>query len=54
VDVALAGDTSTGIGSQIPDLPNGVLYLLVPDPDNPMPGPNGSVIGTPTWLRTRS
>jgi hypothetical protein len=54
VDVALAGDTSTGIGSQIPDLPNGILYLLVPDPDNPMPGPNGSVIGTPTWLRTRS
>lgn len=52
VDVPLAGDTSTGIGSVIPDLNNGARYELLPDPDNPMPGPGGTVIGTPTWLRT--
>jgi hypothetical protein len=48
VDVALAGDTSTGLGSQIPDLTNGDLYTLVPDYDNRDAAGNG----TPTWLRT--
>jgi hypothetical protein len=54
VDVPLAGDTSTALGSRIPDLTNGDLYELVPDRDNPMPDPNnaGQLIGTPTWLRT--
>jgi hypothetical protein len=51
VDVALAGDSSTSIGSRIPDLSNGAMYELVADPDNPMAGLGGAVIGTPTWLR---
>jgi hypothetical protein len=56
VDVPLAGDTSTGLGSQLADLATGTLYLLVPDRDNPMPDPANpsQLIGTPTWLRLRS
>jgi len=54
VDVPLAGDTSTNLGSQIVDLTNGDLYTLVPDKDNTMPDPANSsiLIATPTWLRT--
>jgi hypothetical protein len=54
VDVPLAGDTSTGIGSRIADLVNGDLYELVPDPFTPMPDPAdpNKLIATPTWLRT--
>jgi len=54
VDLPLQGDTSTGIGSRIPDLTNGDLYELFADRDNPIPDPAnpGKLIGTPTWLRT--
>jgi hypothetical protein len=53
VDVLLQGDTSTGLGSRIPDLTNGDVYELVPDRDNPMPDPAdpNKLIGTPTWIR---